>query len=102
MVSHNYKGGITKTQAYKNHYNRRRVARQLGASGSHTLDEWNELKARYKFSCLNCKRSEPEITISKDHVIPLVLGGTDNIDNIQPLCKSCNSRKHTRIIDYRI
>lgn len=29
------------------------------------------------------------------------MGGTNNIDNIQPLCKRCNSSKNKRYIDYR-
>jgi 5-methylcytosine-specific restriction endonuclease McrA len=40
--------------------------------------------------------------LTEDHVVPLSLGGSNDIDNIQPLCKSCNSSKRGRHIDYRL
>lgn len=69
-------------------------------NGIFTLNEWNELKKFYKFTCPACYRKEPEITLTKDHIMPLCLGGKNTIDNIQPLCLSCNSRKNKRYIKY--
>jgi 5-methylcytosine-specific restriction endonuclease McrA len=82
-------------------YTNNRRARKLKAVGSHTQEEWQELKAFYDFKCLRCGKREPEIKLTRDHVIPLTQGGTDGIDNIQPLCARCNSKKNHKHIDYR-
>jgi len=78
-----------------------RRARESGADGKITAKEWRELKKKYNYACLCCSRREPEIKLTLDHVVPLVKGGKNIISNGQPLCQSCNSKKGTRIIDYR-
>lgn len=79
----------------------RRRARIRNAGPSFTAAEWRDLCIYYKHRCLCCGKSEPEIDLTADHVIPLVHGGKNTIDNIQPLCLTCNLRKGTKAHDYR-
>jgi hypothetical protein len=93
-----------KHQRYKGYYKqktRERKIRRKGAEGSHTDAEWEALKVKYAYTCLRCGQQEPAITLTRDHVKPLILGGTDYIENIQPLCHGCNSAKNDKEIDYR-
>jgi 5-methylcytosine-specific restriction endonuclease McrA len=84
--------------ALGNTYWTARRARKLANGGSHTVAEWEELKGACGRRCLCCGR---RVKLTKDHVIPLTAGGTDAIDNIQPLCQPCNSSKGARCVDYR-
>lgn len=68
------------------------------AEGSFTPEELRELFDRYGHMCLRCGSTED---ICADHIVPLARGGTNYIWNIQPLCRSCNSGKGTKTIDYR-
>jgi 5-methylcytosine-specific restriction endonuclease McrA len=79
----------------------RRRALKLAAGGSHTEEEWLELKTFYNFKCLRCGEQEPDIKLTRDHVLPLTKGGDDSINNVQPLCARCNSKKNNKHIDYR-
>lgn len=82
-----------------NIWNEERRFRLLGNGGKFVLAEWENLCKRYGNKCLCCGK-KTKLTI--DHIVPLTMGGTNNIDNIQPLCQSCNSRKNNKIIDYRL
>lgn len=83
-----------------NFLNERRRVRKKEAEGLHTFAEWELLKKQYGHKCLSCGKCEPEIKLTEDHIIPLDKGGSDYIDNIQPLCRSCNCKKHIKIINY--
>lgn len=71
------------------------------AEGKHTLDEWNKLKELFNYICPCCGKSEPEIKLTEDHIIPISKGGSNYIHNIQPLCGSCNCKKFTKTIEYK-
>ncbi|MHB8597295.1 MAG: HNH endonuclease signature motif containing protein [Ktedonobacteraceae bacterium] len=79
----------------------RRRTRKTLAGGKFTAQEWLALNEKYSFSCLCCGRKEPDIKLTADHVVPVAKGGSSDISNIQPLCLSCNSKKHSKIVDYR-
>lgn len=78
-----------------------RRARIRGLSTHYTQTEWRALCELYDHRCLCCGRQEPEIQLTPDHVTPLSRGGSNSIDNIQPLCLDCNLRKNARSTDYR-
>jgi len=99
--AYNWKGERTKEQISWIKNKRNRVLKRIKEQGlTHTWEEWETLKVQYGFACPCCKRSVPEIKLTEDHIIPLSKGGSDLIENIQPLCGSCNSKKHTKIIKY--
>jgi len=79
-------------------YRHRRYARKSGNGGSFTAKEWKALCKLYDYKCLCCGEKK-KLTV--DHIIPLVNGGSSYIENIQPLCISCNCSKRTKSTDYR-
>jgi len=76
-------------------------AKTFGLSNNFTEQEWELLLENSDKACACCKKPFAEIVISADHVIPLSCGGTNTIDNIQILCKTCNTKKNAKAIDYR-
>mgnify|MGYP001603932449 CR=1 FL=1 len=97
----NWKGGITTMIGYKSYIQTRREERKKQNGGFYSFEDWLLLKIKYGFICLCCKRQEPEIKLTPDHIIPISKGGSNDISNIQPLCLPCNQRKMVTIFDYR-
>jgi len=56
-------------------------------------DAWHRKVGRFGGRCATCGSAG---TITIDHIVPLSAGGTNKIENLQPLCKSCNSAKGSR------
>jgi CRISPR/Cas system Type II protein with McrA/HNH and RuvC-like nuclease domain len=40
-----------------------------------------------------CQHCETQERLTIDHIIPVSRGGSDELDNLQILCRSCNARK---------
>lgn len=79
---------MRKLDARRRRADRLSAARQLG---THTAEEWAALVARFAGRCVRCG-IRPH-AVEKDHIKPLYQGGSDGIDNLQPLCARCNCAK---------
>lgn len=66
--------------------------------GTHTEEQWEALKLEFGNRCVRCM-SVPKY-LEPDHIIPVYQGGSDAIENIQPLCAWCNSRKGPESINW--
>lgn len=68
----------------------------------HTYDvspaKRDEIFDRDGRKCLKCGTEE---SLSLDHIVPLSAGGTNDDDNLQTLCKRCNSAKGDTTKDHR-
>lgn len=49
-------------------------------------------------TCLLCGKNE---NLSVDHILPIHSGGTNDISNLQTLCKTCNSLKMLDFVNFR-
>lgn len=89
---------VQKPEYYK-FLNSKTYARRRNAEGKHSFDEWVKIKQSFNYCCARCGLKEGFVKITKDHIIPLSLGGTDFADNLQPLCSKCNSSKGNKIFN---
>ena len=81
-------------------YNLRRAVADRGLEGwpppppktRKTSKTRTQLKVyrRDAFRCVHCGEGG-DLTV--DHIVPVAKGGSDDLDNLQTLCRSCNSKK---------
>jgi hypothetical protein len=72
-------------------------ARRGGAPGAHTFAEWQARIRLFGWRCFHCRKRLTRTTITKDHLVPLFRGGSEDAQNLVPACKSCNSAKRDRL-----
>ena len=66
-------------------YKREHIPRQLR----------HQVFSRDNYKCVECGATKEETTLEIDHIIPVSKGGTNDITNLQTLCKECNRAKYT-------
>lgn len=52
--------------------------------------------ARDGYRCQSCGQLATAKTLELDHIEPLSQGGTNDLSNLQTLCRRCNRRKADR------
>jgi len=48
---------------------------------------------RNNYQCQSCGKTKQETALEIDHIIPIASGGSNDISNLQTLCRTCNKRK---------
>ena len=56
----------------------------------------HEVFHRDGYRCLECGASNKDIQLEIDHIKPVAQGGTDELNNLQTLCMTCNRAKNNR------
>ncbi len=91
------------TEEYKLRYRlmvhrRRERFNANGETGRISVSDIQDIFKRDNYSCLKCGSLE---YLTLDHILPVSKGGISSKDNLQTLCRSCNSSKSTKTMDYR-
>lgn len=87
----------SRVNARKRQY-RLTIARE---KGRHTKKQWLEMVSFFENTCCRCLGESNLSYVEKDHILPIYMGGSDGLDNLQPLCARCNSSKGNEQIDWR-
>lgn len=69
-------------------------SRKRGLPSTLTADEWEEIKAQFRYQCAYCGGTS-ELLV-RDHVVPVRLEGGLTKENIVPACARCNKSKGGR------
>jgi len=81
----------TKSLRYMTFFQKGTICTCCGREGAYfKLDVSDPKNPNCKHFNLYC---EDGMLMTKDHIIPKSLGGTDTVTNLQPMCRECNVKK---------
>jgi hypothetical protein len=83
-------------KALGNRQNHTRRAREAQAGGTWSFKDFMELCQASDGRCYDCQEKCDKLTA--DHMTPLARGGSNWIENIVPVCGTCNSSKGTKTV----
>lgn len=70
-----------------------RRARKKLAGGSHSAADIEAIASAQRHRCAWCRIGLAKVQRHVDHIVPLVLGGSNDRRNLQLLCRACNLTK---------
>lgn len=83
------------------HYKIYATQRRAANIGRIDLQAWFRKCEKLGNKCQLCGKTNEESKLTIDHIIPVSKGGKNNINNLQPLCHSCNVHKSNKMpLDY--
>lgn len=71
---------------------------RMKKDGEMTSVQWEALKAEADYRCAKCGKVTD---LEADHIMPEIKGGSNAVENRQPLCRGCNASKGIQTVDYR-
>lgn len=72
-----------------------------GETINNELDDETKREVKKKYPSCLCCGEESKKFLEVDHINPRYFGGDNSIDNLQTLCRYCNTTKNTLEIDFR-
>jgi 5-methylcytosine-specific restriction endonuclease McrA len=79
----------------RNRSARNRLQQQRRAGGKISQADWDAIIERHGGRCVLCGTTE---RLERDHIIPAARGGLTVVENLQPLCRTCNAGKGTKLM----
>jgi 5-methylcytosine-specific restriction enzyme A len=70
-------------------------AKKMGARDTLTTAQWIEKLRLSQGYCHYCTQFVGCQNLTLDHMMPITCGGDNSVENVVPVCRSCNSRKGT-------
>lgn len=82
-----------KNEDYTKERYRKKRSLKFGFENTFKESEFRDKLEKQNFKCFYCGKNISYDSSTRDHYIPLSLGGSDEINNIVACCSSCNSKK---------
>lgn len=64
----------------------------MGYRKNYFDDEMNKSNHGW-YTCVRCGRKLRKSDVDIDHIVPQSCGGSDNVENLQCMCRNCNRSK---------